>query len=84
MGNLPAVSGKQLIKLLTSDDWVEGRKARHGTALTKKYGDTTRVTVVPNKKASLPEGTLRAILGPKQTHLGSNGLERLIRKYGLK
>jgi len=84
MGNLPAVSGKQLIKLLTSDDWVEGRKARHGTALTKKYGDTTRVTVVPNKRASLPEGTLRAILGPKQTQLGIKGLERLIRKYGLK
>jgi hypothetical protein len=38
MGNLPAVSGNQLIKLLASDDWVEGRKARHGTALTKKYG----------------------------------------------
>jgi len=84
MGNLPAVSGKQLIKLLASDDWVEGRKARHGTALTKKYGDTTRVTVVPNKKASLPEGTLRAILGPKQTRLGSKGFERLIRKLGLK
>jgi len=38
MGNLPAISGKQLIKLLTSDGWVEGRKAKHGIALTKRYG----------------------------------------------
>ena len=84
MGNLPAISGKQLIKLLKADGWVEGRKARHGIALTKKYGDTTRVTVVPNKRGSLPEGTLRAILGPMQTQLGSKGLDRLIKKYGLK
>jgi predicted RNA binding protein YcfA (HicA-like mRNA interferase family) len=84
MGNLPAISGKQLIKLLASDDWVKGRNARHGLALTKRYGDTTRVTVVPNKRASLPEGTLRAIIGPMQTQLGSKGLERLIKKYGLK
>jgi len=84
MGNLPAISGKQLIKLLTSDGWVEGRKAKHGIALTKRYDNTTRVTVVPTKRASLPEGTLRAILGPKQTQLGSRGLERLIKRYGLK
>ncbi|MBN1691395.1 MAG: type II toxin-antitoxin system HicA family toxin [Dehalococcoidia bacterium] len=84
MGNLPAISGKQLIKLLISDGWEVGRKARHGVALTKRYGDTTRVTVVPDKRASLPEGTLRAILGPMQTQLGSKGLKRLIKKYGIK
>jgi predicted RNA binding protein YcfA (HicA-like mRNA interferase family) len=83
MGNLPAITGKQLIKLLVADGWVEGRKARHGIALTKKFGETTRVTVIPDKRASLPEGTLRAILGPKQTQLGSKGLDGLIRKYGL-
>ncbi len=84
MGNLPAISGKQLIKLLKSDGWVKGRNARHGIALTKRYGDTTRVTVVPDKRASLPEGTLRAIIGPMQTQIGSKGLERLIKKFGIK
>jgi len=84
MGNLPAVSGKQLIKLFKADGWNDERKARHGIALTKKFGKTTRVTIIPDKRGSLPEGTLRAILGPKQTQLGSKGLERLIEKYGLK
>jgi predicted RNA binding protein YcfA (HicA-like mRNA interferase family) len=84
MGNLPAVSGKQLIKLLKADGWNDERKSRHGIALTKKFGNTTRVTIIPDKRGSLPEGTLRAILGPKQTQLGSKGLERLIKKHGLK
>ena len=84
MGNLPAITGKQLIKLLEDAGWIEGRRARHGIALTKKYCNTTRVTVVPDKRASLPEGTLRAIIGPMQTQLGSKGLEGLIKKHGLK
>jgi len=84
MGNLPAVSGKQLIRLLISDGWIEGRRATHGMTLTKKFGATTRVTFVPDKKAILPDGTLHAILGSKQTQLGRKGLERMIKKYGLK
>lgn len=43
-----------------------------------------RVTVVPDKRSSLPPGTLAAILGPKQTDLGRDGLAALIDKYGLK
>jgi len=84
MGNLPAITGKQIIKLLKADGWVEGRKARYGITLTKKYGNTTRVTFIPDKKASLPNGTLHAILGPLQTQPGNKGLEELIKKYGLK
>ena len=37
-----------------------------------------RSTVVPNKSSDLPNGTLAAILGGRQTGLGRNGLQALI------
>ncbi len=37
--NIPAISGKQLIKLLQKDGWQLGRKATHGLTLTKKFSD---------------------------------------------
>lgn len=80
---LPAVTGKQLIKLLKNDGWAEGRIARHGKCLTKKFSDRTRVTFVPNTRASLPPGTLSDILSVKQTGLGKFGLLKLIDKYGI-
>jgi len=80
---LPAITGKQLIKLLKKDSWTEGRKARHGKCLTKKFGDRTRVTFVPETRASLPPGTLSDILSVKQTGLGKYGLLNLIDKYGI-
>lgn len=79
----PAISGKQLIKLLIKDDWVVGRKATHGISLTKAAGGHTKVTVIPNTRVSFPEGTLGEILGPKQTNLGKKGLLDLLNKYGL-
>lgn len=79
---LPAVSGRQLIRLLKKDGWQEGRQATHGKSLTKRFGDRTRVTVVPTKRSSLPEGTLNAILGDKQTGIGKNGLLNLLKRFG--
>ena len=73
-----AITGKQLIKLLEKDGWEIKRRARHGIALAKKIGDRTRVTIVPDATVPLPQGTLKAILGPKQTCLGRQGLQRLI------
>lgn len=65
---LPAITGLQLIKLLQKDGWKPGRKARHGRCLTKKMtSGETKVTFIPETRASLPDGTLSAILGQKQT-----------------
>lgn len=79
----PAISGKKLIKLLRKDGWIPKRYAQHGVALAKATSGRTRVTVIPNTRASLDEGTLAAILGPKQTGIGKKGLLHLINKFGL-
>lgn len=81
---LPALTGKQLIKLLRADGWCPGRHTRHGLSLVKKINDQTLVTFVPDTSDSLPEGTLQAIIATKQTRLGKKGLLGLINKYGLK
>jgi len=81
---LPAITGIQLIKLLKKDGWTPGRRARHGRCLTKKIGDITRVTFIPETRETLPTGTLLAILGAKQTGIGKAGLKKLVDKYGIK
>lgn len=80
---VPALSGKQLIKILQKDGWVAGRRASHGISLTKAFGDRTRVTIIPDTRASLDPGTLAAILGIKQTGIGKSGLLELLNKYGI-
>ena len=83
--SLPAISGQQLIRLLERDGWEVVRQANHGLSLAKIGPDgRKRVTVVPNKRGSLPNGTLRAILGPLQTGIGFDGLAALIERYGIK
>ena len=79
----PELSGKKLINLLRKDGWTIGRRARHGITLTKSFGGYTKVTFVPDTRASLPVGTLMAILGAKQTGIGRKGLNELISKYGI-
>jgi predicted RNA binding protein YcfA (HicA-like mRNA interferase family) len=80
---LPPVSGFQLIKLLVKDGWIAGRYSLHGLCLKKQVGDRWLVTFVPPTRAIIPEGTLGAILGSKQTRLTKKGLGVLIEKYGL-
>ena len=80
---LPRIRGKELIRLVAKDGWVPGRFARHGRTVTKKIGDRTRVTFIPDSRAELDEGTLAAIIGPKQMGIGKQGLWELIDKYGL-
>ncbi len=84
MARLPAITGKQLIKLLRKDGWIQKRRGDHGVLLTKKTGGETRVTTVPDRSKSLPPSTLSAILSPPQTALGSSGLQRLIDEDGIK
>ena len=81
--SLPAITGRKLISLLKKDGWSDGRKAKHGITLTKKFSDRTRVTFVPDTRASLPIGTLQDILSGDQTGLGRQGLLDLLNRYGL-
>lgn len=82
---LPAIKGKQLIRLLQKDGWEFKRRCTHGVFLIKLLPDgRILVTVVPDKRSPLPAGTLADILGPKQTQLGRHGLAALIKKHGLK
>ena len=80
---IPAITGKQLIKLLRKDGWEVKGKTNHGIALTKHIGDRTRVTITPDTRASLPKGTLAAIPRPLQTGIGRKGLLSLLNKYGI-
>lgn len=80
---LPRIRGKDFIKLAAKDGWVPGRRAKHGVTLTKKFPDRTRVTFIPDTRSELDEGTLSAIIGPKQMGIGKQGLWELIDKYGL-
>jgi len=60
---IPALNGLELIKLFKKDRWVEHRQTTHGIALRKRVNDRTRITIVPKTRATLPTGTLMAILG---------------------
>ncbi|OGO04628.1 MAG: hypothetical protein A2Y60_02055 [Chloroflexi bacterium RBG_13_54_9] len=82
---IPAINGKKLIRLLQKDGWaipIRGT-TKHGVALAKATSGRTRVTVIPDTTASLDDGTLAAIIGPKQTNIGRQGLLDLLNKYGL-
>jgi predicted RNA binding protein YcfA (HicA-like mRNA interferase family) len=83
-GQLPAITGKQLIRLFADAGWTEGRKTRHGIAFRKQFPDRVRVTTIPDKRSSLPSGTLANILGPKQSGIGHAGLADLIAQFGLR
>ena len=81
---VPAITGKQLIKLLQKDGWIIQRKTKHGVSLIKRVGNRTLTTVIQDTAASLPKGTLSDILGPQQTRIGGKkGLLKLINKYGI-
>lgn len=81
----PAITGKQLIRLLRLDGWEVGKQKTHGVGLRKSTGQgRTLVTIVPNKREPLSDGTLAEILGPLQTGLGRDGLIDLIERYGIK
>jgi predicted RNA binding protein YcfA (HicA-like mRNA interferase family) len=75
---IPALNGKQPIKLIDKDGLIEHHrlKTKHGKCLKKHFPaeGRWRVTVIPYKDSSLPIGTLFAILGPKQTNIGRRGL----------
>ena len=79
---LPAITGRQLIRLLKLDGWDEVRNAQHGVWLSKRTGTATRFTTIKNTREPIPTRTLGEILGPKQTGLTRAGLSRLIEQHG--
>ena len=81
---LPAITGRQLIRLLKLDGWDEVRTAQHGVWLSKQTRSGTRVATVKNTREAIPTQTLGQILGPKQTGLTRAGLGRLIEQHGLR
>ena len=80
MHNIPAISGNELIKLLTKHGWSIHGKRTHGVSLKKTIAGKTLITIIPTKNDSLPKGTLGAILGVKQTNIGSDGLLEMLKK----
>jgi len=78
---IPALTGLELMKLLKKDGWIEHRQTTHGIALIKRVKNRTRVTIVPKSRATLPKGTLMAILGNKQMDLGKKGLLGILNKF---
>ncbi len=81
---MPAnLSGRQLIELLDKDGWIQGRRTRHGIFYSKQFpGERIpRSTVIPDKSDPLPDGTLGAILGVKQTGLGRSGLNDIMQRF---
>ena len=81
--SLPAITGKQLVRILEKDGYTVVRRCKHGLRLHKRLPHRTIVTVVPTKNKPLPERTLGDILGVRQTGLHKDGLRRLIEKHGL-
>ncbi len=78
---IPALNGYQLIKLFVKDNWHYARKAKHGRSLWKLFRDRKRVIIIPEDRKPLDQGTLAAILGPKQSKIGKAGLRKLLEKY---
>src|SRR5438874_1533898 len=56
---LPAITRKQLIRLLRRDGWQEQGRRTHGIAFAKRdAGGVMRVTLIPDKRSPLPSATL--------------------------
>ncbi len=70
------------MKLLDADGWTRRGRATHGIFYYKQFpGERMpRSTVVPDKSETLPDRTLGGILSVKQTGLGKDGLDALIKK----
>ena len=79
---LPAITGRQLVRLLKLDGWVEVRNAQHGVWLSKQTRSGQLFTTVKNTREAIPTRVLGQFLGPKQTGLTRAGLGRLVQRHG--
>ena len=83
MQKLPALTCRQVLKLLLAEGWERKRNTRHAVLLQKRFPDGTKIAFVKDSRAIIPPPVLSDILGPKQTGIGRDGLRRLIERYGL-
>ena len=81
---LPALTGVQLIRLFRQDGWSEKPKqTREGVFFYKHFPEGMRRTVISPKRRPLTPGLLAAIIGPKQSGIGREGLAAMIEQHGL-
>ncbi len=83
MSSLPAIKGKQLVRLLEKDGWQNRGKSQHGIYLFKIVSGDYRFDVIPNKSRPLPHSLLSRILSSRQSGIGRTGLRTLVEKYGI-
>ena len=79
MGDLPAITGPQLLRLFLLDGWTEHHRTTHGVSVQRPGHNPT---IIPLKNKPLPDGTLGAILGVKQSGMGKQRLRALIKEHG--
>ena len=84
MPDPPALTGKQLIRLLVADGWEIVRNAPHGAWLRKRFPHETRFATVKDTRAQVPPTYLAIVLSAKVTGIGRQGLLALIEKHGLR
>ncbi|MYC28915.1 MAG: type II toxin-antitoxin system HicA family toxin [Chloroflexi bacterium] len=75
-----AINALPVIALLLRHGWEIRRRSRHGLVLTRQFPGEQRPRriVVPDKNKILGQKTLGNILGPKQTNIGSSGLQSML------
>lgn len=78
-------TGRQLMRLLELDGWQRGGRRTHGVFFYKQFPGEhlPRSTVIPDKSFPLPDRLLGVILSVKQTGLGKDGLNDLIKRHRL-
>jgi hypothetical protein len=82
---IPPVTGKQLIWLFRQAGWDEVRRSKEGIMFAKRFPDGRFAsTVISPTRRPLTPGTLGAIIGPRQSGIGRDGLAAWIEPYGLK
>ncbi|MCY4522131.1 MAG: hypothetical protein OXC13_15310 [Caldilineaceae bacterium] len=80
--SLPALTDRQLCRLLELEGWEYGRTSQHGFFMRKRDAQGYRHAVIPDKP--LPKRLLGRILSSKQSGIGRNGLRTMIDKHGLR
>ena len=78
-----SVTPRELVIILAAEAW-KWRPCPHGIFFSTGRGPTYRKTTIPVKRNPIPRGTLRQIVGPKQTGWGMDGLRSRLQRHGLR
>jgi len=84
VGDIPGLTGNQLIALLVKDGWTRSGQRTHGYALTRRDANgRVRIALVKPTNKTIPDSTLGAILSVKQSGIGRAGLKDMIERHGV-